>query len=90
MAPKGNQVKARAPGEGRMQRKQPPGAALLAAHRLAHELEYWRARDAAKRDRRPRSKWERHFDPHAATELGNLILARLYPCNAGLHGQNDK
>lgn len=52
---------------------------MIAAHLLAHELEAMRARDVANSERRGRSgrTWLHEYDAHAATELGNLIYARV-------------
>jgi hypothetical protein len=47
----------------------------IEAHRLAHDIEWMRARGAAGKGQTPEHFW----DPHAATELGNLIVARLGP-----------
>lgn len=46
---------------------------LIAAHKLGEEIESTRAKCAARRG----EKWEHLYDPHAATELGNLIYDRM-------------
>ena len=51
---------------------------MIRAHRLAHELEVQRAKAEAKWDRMRRD-WLHFYDPHAATELGNLIYNRMFP-----------
>lgn len=53
---------------------------VTAAHYLAHEIEWITAKRLAQEARRrhgPRVEAEQFFDPHAATELGNLIADRM-------------
>lgn len=51
----------------------------LECHRLAQTIEVLFAKDRASSRRRGRSKidWHEEYDPHAATELGNLIYNRI-------------
>lgn len=49
---------------------------LIAAHRLAQEIEWINAKERARRDRL-RNKPHYHYDPLAATCLGNLIYSRM-------------
>lgn len=51
---------------------------VLECHRLASEIEWIHARDLSRRDGPRRRKWEEFYDPHAATELGDLIYNRLF------------
>lgn len=51
------------------------------AHQLACEIEEIHAKERARMPSRfkyPKS-WQSFYDPHAATELGNLIYNRMCP-----------
>lgn len=52
----------------------------LECHYLGHLIETIHARETVRvmnETRRIKRKWEEFFDPHAATELGELLYNRL-------------
>ena len=51
---------------------------LYEIHRLAQEIEVIHAKDLARRiGGRFGKNWQQYYDAHAATELGELLYARI-------------